>query len=434
MTPPHNTGDEQMALGAMMVDKEAAEKGVSVLVQDDFYDLTHGVIFGVIGEMVKKGKTPDMITVGSELARQSKLVEIGGAEVLSSMVNGITTSLHADHFFEQIKNYAILRSAIKKFSEVVNDCYEHQDSPQEVLEKAEKYLYSLTTWKSAVGLRHVKESIHEHLEALENVKRMGNKFVGIETGLPTLDRITSGLHRQNLVVLAARPSVGKTAMAVDFVRQALSNGIPTAFFSIEQSQSEIMNRFLSGMAKIKLTDLMHGTYTNEVYSRLHSAGEKIYNSPLYLVTSECHNISMLRAMCRKLATKLALSKEKLGLVVVDYLQLLGGETKNFENRQNEVSEISRNLKRIAKDMDVCVVALSQLNRKPEDRAGGRPVLSDLRESGSIEQDADLVLMMWRDDKCTQIEIQKHRNGPLGKISLFFQKEYASFVEMEGENN
>lgn len=434
-TLPNSDIDESTALGAMMTSKSSLEYGLDNLRRDDFYHVDTKLIFDAIADLKRDGAEVDPLAVGSELQRRNKLNDVGGPARIMLLVEMANGSPQHEFHIENVKKYSVLRSMIDKFSRVVTDCYTHEKKAEDILEDAEKFLYQLSVKRSGSGLSSIQDFIFEQLDQIHAMKKSGIKTVGLETGLSCLDRVLSGLQRGNMIVLAARPSVGKSSLAMDFIRHSVMSGHPTVFFSLEMSKREVFNRLLGVVADIPVFQLMNGSFGDEKSANLTNAGEKLYNAPFYLDCSSAGQSALtVRSLCRKLATKLALNNKKLDLIVIDYMQLMGNSTKNYENRQNEVSEISRALKMTAIELDVPLVAISQLNRKPEDRAGGEPLLSDLRESGSIEQDADVVLMMWREDNkdkmpVTKLSVKKHRNGPMGKFSLFFNKEKTTFSEL-----
>src|SRR3990167_4791868 len=429
-TLPNSNIDESTALGAMMTSVPSLEFALDNLRRDDFYYVDTKLVFDAMADLKSEGKLVDPLAVGSELQRRNKLDDIGGPARIMLMVEMANASAQHEFHIESVKKYSLLRAMIDKFGGVISDCYTHEKKVEDILDGAEKFLYQLSVKRSGSGLSSIQDFIFEQLDEIEKIRKAGKKTVGLETGLPCLDGVLSGLQRGNMIVLAARPSVGKSSLAMDFIRHSILAGHPTAFFSLEMSKREVFNRLLGVVADIPVFQLMNGSFGDDKSENLTRAGTKLYDAPFYLDCSSAgQNASTVRSLCRKLATKLALHDKKLDLIVIDYMQLMGGNNKNFENRQNEVSEISRALKMTAIELDVPLIALSQLNRKPEDRAGGEPLLSDLRESGSIEQDADVVLMMWREENKTRLSIKKHRNGPMGKFSLYFDKEKTSFREL-----
>jgi replicative DNA helicase len=441
MIPPHSEESEKFVLGSMMLDKEAVEKAVEIIAVDDFYFESHQTIFQVITSLYGANNPCDVPSVSGELERTNKDLK----NLLSGMVESVSTAMHVDYHAEIVKDYAILRNMIHRCSEIVADCFRHEENPREILEKAEKYIYSISDNSVKGRLRKVGEGVFELTEVLEKAGREKKMVTGIETGIPKLDLLTGGFQPGNLVIIAARPGVGKTALALGIGIHNSFKGVPVAFYSLEMSHQEINMRILAWKSGINLYNLKTGAYKPGEWTDIHAVLGKIYEAPLYIDASSFNMTPMtIRSASRRLAGKMLREKKPLGLVVVDYLQLLTSGKKT-DSRQYEVAEISRSLKALAMDLNVPVLALSQLNRSPEETGrNGKPRLSDLRDSGGIEQDADLVMFLWRESMYkevkeeeknhTKLMIAKHRNGTTGEIDLYFQREITKFVEMEKVSN
>lgn len=443
-TPPHSTEDEAMILGCMMIEKEATETGIEALVCADFYEPRNARIFEIITDLYSRNIAVDIGSVAAELRRKKALEEIGGGEYLASIIDGVTTAYHAKYYSENVKDCSILRSLISSFTEIIGDCYERDTPAKEILEKAEKHVYAITEKGVTSQLVPMSQFVHESIEGVEAVFKKQEKTTGLETGFPMLDKVTSGLQPGNMVVLAARPGMGKTSLAMDIARHAaIDKGLPVAFFSLEMTRTEMVMRLLSAMTGISLYNIRTGSFNSSKWMDITQASSKLAESPLYL---DCSSFNMsaigIRSSARRLAGKMVREGKKLGLIVVDYLQLISSRGGRHENRQSEVAEISRSLKAISMDLNVPVLALSQLNRQTEEAGrGGRPRLSDLRESGAIEQDSDLVMFIFREalykagatdeeKSKTKLIIAKHRNGTLAELDFHFAKEITRFYETE----
>lgn len=441
--PPHSAEDEAMILGCMMIDKEAVEIGLEILVASDFYEPRNGKVFTTISELYLRNVAVDIESVASEMRRNKTLEDIGGAEPLVSMAVGVSTASHAKYFATHVKDYSILRNLISGCTEIIGDCYEPGTEAEDMLEKAEKYVYAVTENGMVSQLQAMAEFVHESIENVEELFKKMKTVTGLNTGFPALDKLTSGLQPGNMVTLAARPGMGKTSLAMDIARHAaVNNGIPVAFFSLEMTKPEMVMRLVSAMTGIPLYNIRTGFFSPDKWIEITRAAEKLSESPLYL---DCSSFNMsaigIRSSCRRLAGKMMREGKKLGLIVVDYLQLISSKGR-YENRQSEVADISRSLKAISMDLGVPVLALSQLNRQTEEAGrGGRPRLSDLRESGAIEQDSDLVMFIFREalykvgasdeeKSKTKLIIAKHRNGMVGELDFHFVKEITRFYEAE----
>lgn len=442
-TPPHSPEDEQAVLGAMLIEKNAVEFAIEYLSPSDFYYDQNNLIFKTILEMSGRNAEVDVFSVNSELNRLNK--SIGGVKYLMDATNSIGTAAMIKHHAEVVRDYSILRQVMRHCTEAITDCWEHEKKPNEILEKIERDVCSI----SNIGIRQlmkVGEGVGSMLETLENVYLKKVTVSGIETGFRKWDALSSGLQPGNLVVIAARPGMGKTSLALNIaMHNAVKKNVPAIFFSLEMSQQEIMTRVISGKSGISVFRLRTGTYGAEDWGKINRAAEHLYKAPLYLdCSSLATSVLTIRSACRRLAGKLGRDGTPLGLIVLDYLQLVSTTTKKADTRQAEVAEISRSLKSLALELNVPIIALSQLNRSPEDVGrNGRPRLSDLRESGAIEQDADMVAFIYREamyktgasaeeKNATKLIIAKQRNGSMGEIDMVFVPELTMFRELEPE--
>lgn len=440
-SPPWSEIDERMALGCAMLSAEATDSLLGSLVELSFYDPRHRRIYAAISAVAAKSVAVDAVSVASELHKHNALEEVGGAEYVTGAVLDVTSPLHCEGYISKVKDYATLRALGMACGEIAADCDAHELEASDILEKAESKIYAISESGTQSQIVSARESIHDHIAGMERLKESGG-VIGLPTGFDSVDKITSGLHPGNMVTLAARPGMGKSSFALDLARYAALKGNGVAFFSLEMTRSELFNRLLSAITGITLFKIQHAFLTSSEWHQVHSAAEKLYDSPLYLECSGMNITPMsIRSTCRRLASKLLRENKKLSLIVVDYLQLLTSKSKKFENRQAEVSDISRSLKGVAIDLNVPVLALSQLNRQTEEYGGdGRPRLSNLRESGSIEQDSDVVMFIYRpafykagvsvEEKAqAKLMIAKHRNGASGDIDLYFDGEHTRFLEV-----
>jgi len=443
--PPHMLEAEKAVIGSMLLDREAIVEAASRLSKTDFYDPRHSLIFGLICELEQKGRPIDVTVVGAEI-KGKREAETIGVDYLVEVMNGVSTPAHIKTYCEYVKNASIRRELINSCIRIQSECYDQDTEPRETLEKAEKMIHAISDVDGVSGLEPIDAAMSDAIQSIQELHDKKRTVTGLSTGFKKLDRITSGFHRGNLIVLAARPGVGKTSLALDVILHSVMRGKPVAFFSLEMSREEIMLRALSSVSGIPLYQIRNGQVQPEDLKTLAIKGEELTGKQAMYADCSTLNItpSRLRSSCRKLSGKLAREGKPLSLIVVDYLQLMSSQGKRYESRQAEVADISRSLKALAMDLKVPVMALSQLNRNTEERGGdGKPRLSDLRESGAIEQDADMVCFLWRefmyktgaapeDRAKTKLIIAKHRNGPLGEIDMTFVEKLTKFVEVESE--
>ncbi|MHB2027062.1 MAG: replicative DNA helicase [Elusimicrobiota bacterium] len=449
--PPQALEAEKAVLGAMLLTRDAVEKTLDVLDSRDFYQESHRVIYQAVRGLYDRGQAVDVVTVGEELRRMKALDEIGGMETLTGMVNSVATAAHVDHYARIVRDKSVLRELISTATAVVTSCYQEEKEPSVILDQAQADILKVAEKQVLHGVLDVKKLAHEAIEQIEAAYKRREAVIGVPSGLKDLDRITSGFQKSDLILLAARPSQGKTALALNIAANAALNpksSVPVLFFSMEMSGAALMLRLIASEARINLQQLRTGFLARERWTALTGAAAKFSDAPLRIVDIPGLSVTAVRSIARQNAVDWRRQGKEMGLIVIDYLQLMRGSSFRSENRQQEVSEISRGLKFLARDLNVPVIALSQLSRRPEEkgRADGRPQLSDLRESGALEQDADLVAFIYResyykrddpsvDDKKAEIIVAKHRQGPTGSADVLFLRDYTRFengIEREPE--
>lgn len=434
--PPQNLEAEQSVLGAMLIDRNAIVSVSSLIIAEDFYSEKHHQLYAAITALFNRGEPVDLITVQDELKKRGHLDDIGGLAYLTSLVNLVPTTANADQYAVIVANKSTLRRLQTAARKIVDDCYATDDMDITLVE-AEKSIFEVTQKRTARGyslLRDALVTAYDHIEFLYNAK---GSTTGISTGFRDLDNMTSGLQPSDLVIIAARPSVGKTAFTLNLARNAAVQSRATvAFFSLEMSAEQLAMRLLASEAAVDAHRLRTGQLLDDDWSRLTAALGRLSEAPIFIDDTPNIPLMELRARARRIK-----AEHGLDLIMVDYLQLmsLAQRAGREQNRQQEISEISRTLKALARELKVPVIALSQLSRSVEQRQDKRPMLSDLRESGAIEQDADMVCFLYRDDYYNQesekkniveVIISKQRNGPVGSVDLFFMKEIGKFMGVE----
>ena len=429
---PHNVDAEKSVLGSILVNNENYYNVVEVLGVDDFYLEAHRLIFRKMSEIVDLSRVVDLITLQDRLQRDSQLEAAGGISYLASLMDGIPHLVNIDHYIQIIREKSLFRQVIHSTNRTLMECFDQAEPAEEVLDKAEQRLFELSERRNEAGLTPVRELRQETHRLIEKLYTERQMITGVATGFNDLDRMTSGLQPADLIILAARPSMGKTALSLNIAQHVcLRSNQPVAIFSLEMSKTQLVMRLLCADAMVDAHRVRTGYLSKEDFVKLIDALGRVSTSPMYIDDSSSLTIMQMRAKARRLK-----AESGLGLVIVDYLQLMSGFGR-WENRNQEISGISRGLKALAKELHVPVIALSQLSRAPEQRAGGdhRPQLSDLRESGSIEQDADLVAFIYREEVYKPSEdnagkadliISKQRNGPTGIVRLAFQKQFTRF--------
>ena len=438
--PPQNIEAEQAVLGAMLIDKEAIAKATEVLSADDFYREAHRVIFSAMLELYNKNEAVDMVTVTEILKRDNKLEDIGGIAYITSLANVVLTAANVKYHAEIVAEKSVLRQLVRVSTEIAAMGYEANEDVGTLLDTAESRILEISNRKKKNDFTAINDILMDSVQSIESLLQNKGGLTGLPAGFADLDKLTSGLHPSDFIILAARPSMGKTALALNIVQNValrahkVIGGEPrsVAFFSLEMSKEQLVNRMLCAEAGIDSQRLRVGEMRDEDWTHLWDACDTMSRAKIYIDDTAGITAMDMRSRARRLK-----AEHGLDLIVVDYLQLMQGSGKrnNSGDRQQEVSEISRSLKALARELDVPVLALSQLSRSVESRQVKRPMLSDLRESGSLEQDADIVAFLYREDyynpetenKHTELIIAKHRNGPVDTVNLFFQKQFTKFV-------
>ena len=439
--PPQALDAEMAVLGSMLLDKDALEDALEILKPEHFYKDSHQVIFEAIKNLADRSQAVDIVTLTEELKRQKILTKVGGEVYLAQLEDKVSTAAHAKYYAEIVYKKFVVRDLINTATRLVQRCYKEEDEePQALIDSAADQIYKLSQRQKLSGFVSSKDLAPEVMEMLEKAFKNKNTIQGVPTGLNEFDHKTGGLRKSDLIILGARPSQGKTALALNIAHHAcVECNIPVAFFSLEMGRHIIYERMIGAAAMAEIHKLRSGYFEKSKWKDLTREMGRLANAPLFIDDTSGISITELRMRARRLASELKKQGKELGLIVIDYLQLIRGGERRSESRQQEVSEISRMLKDLARTLDVPVLALSQLSRKNEDksRTDNKPMLSDLRESGSIEQDADVVALIHReayykrDDetlkrKATLI-IAKQRNGPVGDIDLAFFGEFALFT-------
>ena len=431
--PPHNIEAEESVLGSMLLSKDAIAEVLELLREDDFYRPAHRTVFRSILELYGHGDAVDAVTVQEELRRNGALADIGGAPFLHTLVASVPTAANAGYYARIVKEAGVLRRLIDVGTQIVQLGFETPQDTERAVDIAESLVYQVAQGRVTEDYHSLRDVLTGTLEAIERLHEDHREITGVPTGFPDLDRLTSGLQPANLVIVAARPAVGKSTLGLDVARHAaVKAGVPTVVFSLEMSKTELVQRLMCAECTVDMQRLRTGRMEESDWTRLTRSLGKLADAPLFIDDSPGTTMMEIRAKCRRLK-----QRHGLGLVVVDYLQLMQ-PSKRFENRQQEVSEISRSLKLLAKELDVPVMAISQLSRQTESRSDRRPMLSDLRESGALEQDSDVVLFIYRDELYdpesprkgeADLILAKHRNGPTDTVTVTFQGQYSRFAPM-----
>lgn len=431
--PPQNIDAEQSVLGAILLDREAIYKAMKVLRPEDFYRESHKLIYETMLLLNESGSPVDLITVSEQLRQQGELEKAGGVAFIASLAEVVPTAANVEYYARIVEEKSLLRTLIHVTTRIAGMGYEEGEEPEKLIAEAERMIMELGSRKVATAFHAIKDILLDtftHLEFLYNNK---GGVTGVPTSFDDMDRICCGLQPSDFIILAGRPSMGKTALGLNIgYNAALRHNVPTAVFSLEMSKEQLVQRILCAEAKVDQHRLRTGTLEEEDWHNLHETAGKLARAPVYIDDTAAITVRQVRAKARQLQ-----SEKGLGLIVIDYLQLMQGSRRS-ENRQQEISEISRSLKGLAKELNIPVMALAQLSRSVEQRPNKRPIMSDLRESGSLEQDADLVMFIYRDEYynpdsekkgIAEIIISKHRNGPTGTVELGFLKEFTKFVPL-----
>ena len=432
--PPQNLEAEGSVLGAIMLDKDAIVKIADVIRSDDFYDNRHKLIFENILELFSKNISIDILTVTNLLEEKKILDKCGGSSFITELVNSVPSASNVTHYAFIVRKKGALRKLIKTASEINEMAFMEEGEVEEILDSAEQKLFGVSQQHLKQNFVSITSVLHSTFERIDELHREKGKLRGIATGFVDLDNLLCGLQKSDMVVLAARPSMGKTSLALDIVRQVGVNAkIPVGIFSLEMSKDQLVDRLLSSQSDVNLWKIRTGHLNDTDFEKIGQAMGELSESPIFIDDAAGSNIMEIRTKARRLS-----AEYDVGLIVVDYLQLMEGRSQ--ENRVQEVSEISRALKILARELNIPVLALSQLSRNVENRPDKVPQLADLRESGSIEQDADVVMFIYREDmykgkdsrrpNIAEIHIKKHRNGPTGQIDLFFDQDKTSFKNLD----
>lgn len=435
---PHDLAAEQSVLGAVFIAPDTIISLADELVPDDFYKPANKIVFKTMLSLLEKGEPIDATTMVSALTNQGDISKIGGMNYVVELVNFTPTSKNVEHYAKLVKEKATLRKVITDLSESLSSAYQGDVSISDIISKTEKSMLDISNQNTGTGFRNVADILDTHMQMVETRSQTDGVVTGLSTGFVGLDKITTGLHEDNLIILAARPAMGKTALALNIAQYiAVKEKKPVAIFSLEMGAESLIERMLAAEGMVEGYHLKTGNLSVEEWSRLVHAQGNLYDAPIFVDDTAGIRISEIRSKARKLAQEMG----GLGVIIIDYLQLITGS--KGENRQQIVSEISRELKILAKDLKVPVIALSQLSRAVEQRQDKRPMLADLRESGSIEQDADIVAFLYRDayyqkeqadsqeaNNVTELILEKNRHGSLGTVKLYFHKEYTKFSSVE----
>lgn len=427
--PPQNIEAEQSLLGALLIDKDAIVRISEILHSSSFYRTEqHGAIFEAIQALFERREPIDLVTVTEELKRKSAYDKVGGSAYLASLINIVPTSAHVEQYARIIKDHALRRNLIAQATALVTQAYDEREPVEQLLERAEAGIFAISQAHVTRDFLPIKDALTQSFDRLDELQKSSGKLRGVPSGFRDLDAKLAGMQDSNLIILASRPGQGKTSLAVNIAQfVAVSAGLPVGIFSLEMSQEELVDRLLVGQADIEAWKLKTGRLDEKDFDRLSLAMGELAEAPLFIDDTPGISISEMRTKARRLQIE-----HGLRLLIVDYLQLVKG--RNLENRVQEVSEISQNLKNLARELKVPVLAISQLSRAVEQRGTKRPQLADLRESGAIEQDADVVMFIWREDaehpEQVKLDIQKHRNGPIGEIDLMFRADRTKFYGME----
>jgi replicative DNA helicase len=433
--PPQHIEAEQSILGGILIENEAINRVMEILDADDFYRDTHRKIFNALVNLSERDEPADLITLTNELRKIDQLDSIGGASYLASLIDSVPTAANIQYYARIVKEKAILRKLIQTSTEIITQSYEDRGDVEGFLDEAERAIFDISEKRVRPSFYPIREIVKESFATIEKLFKKKEAVTGVPSGFKELDRMTAGFQPSDLVIIAGRPSMGKTAFCLDVAEYAaIDNKIPVAIFSLEMSKEQLVIRMLCSQAHVEGTRLRTGYLNESDWPKLTIAAGSLSESPIYIDDTAALSVLELRAKARRLK-----SDHGLGMVIVDYLQLMKGRSR-VESRQQEISEISRSLKALSKELNIPVIAVSQLSRKTEERTGNRPQLSDLRESGAIEQDADLILFIYRDEVYNRSEdnpnrgkaeviIGKQRNGPIGKIDLAFLDKFTTFKDL-----
>ena len=432
---PHSIEAEQSVVGSMFMDKEAIITASELLTREDFYNPSFAVLFEAVVELFNEGKAVDLITVQNRLKEKDVPPEVYDLKNISDIVSAVPTSANIRYYSEIVAEKALMRRLIKMSEGIANTCYLDKERVDVILEQTEKQVFDLVQNRGNGGMENIRQIVIRSLEGIEAAAKNKGSVTGVATGFYDLDYKTAGLQPSDLILVAARPSMGKTAFVLNIAEYvALKTRVTTAIFSLEMSKTQLVNRILAMNSRVDSQAIRTGELKDDDWAKLMESARLIGEAPLIIDDTPGISITELRSKCRKMKIE-----HNLGLVIIDYLQLMSGSKRSAESRQQEISEISRSLKALAREINCPVIALSQLSRAVEQRPDKRPMLSDLRESGAIEQDADVVMFLYRDDYynhdsedagISEVIIGKQRNGPTGTVKLAWLAQFTKFGNLE----
>ena len=433
--PPHDLEAEQAILGSMLTDKDAVISAIEVLKEDDFYREDNKLIYSAILNLYNRAEPIDIITVKAELEAMGKFEQVGGLEYLAELPEKVPTTANSSKYIKIVQEKSTLRNLIKTANEIIELGYDPTEDVEDIMEGAEKKIFNIMQNKNQKGYSAMKDILVDSFTQLEELYNRKQHITGVPTGFADLDYKTAGFHSSDLILIAARPAMGKSAFALNIATNAAVRAkVPVAIFSLEMSKEQMVNRILCSEAMVDSNKVRTGKLEEDDWTKLAEAIGPLSEAEIYIDDTPGISVMEIRAKCRKLKLE-----KNIGMVVIDYLQLVQGSNKRNGSREQEISEISRSLKILAKEIGVPVVALSQLSRAVEQRPDHRPMLSDLRESGAIEQDADIVMFLYRDDYynedsdkkgIAEVIIAKHRGGSTGSVELLWLGSYTKFVNLE----
>lgn len=432
--PPHSLEAEQSVLGAMIISKETINTAIEKLYPEDFYKKANEEIFEAIISLFNRNEPVDIITLSEELKRRGTLEKVGGVAYLTDLTGGVATTTNVKYYCDIVKEKSILRRLIESCDNIMAKSYEGSESVNSIIEEAEKSIFDITQGRHNKGFAPIKDVLLDSFSRMEEMAAKEGELTGLTTGFIDIDNKLSGMQKSDLILLAARPSMGKTALGINIATNAaIKAGAKVAIFSLEMSKEQLVQRMISAVAHVDLQKIISGRLNEDEWLQIIESMGPLSQTNIYIDDTAGISLTEMKAKCRRLKIE-----KGLDLILIDYLQLMQLDGR-AENRQQEISAISRGLKALAKEMECPVIALSQLSRAPELRSDHRPILSDLRESGAIEQDADVVMFLYRDEYYNQdsdkknigeVIIAKHRNGPTGNVELVWLKEFTKFVNKE----
>lgn len=432
--PPQNTEAESSVLGCLMLDRDGIIKIADKLSSGDFYDNRNKLIYQAAITLFEKNIPIDLLTISNALEEAGQLEKAGGSSYLTSIASAVPNSAHLQYYAGIIQKKGTLRRLIEAGTDITRMSYAEDDEIENILDQAEKKIFEVSQKNLKQNFVPISDILHETFERIDELHKEKGKLRGVPTGFTDMDKLLGGMQKSDLIILAARPSMGKTSLALDLIRNSsVKYKTPTAVFSLEMSKDQLVDRLLASQADVSLWKIRTGNLSESDFEKIGEAMGTLSEAPIFIDDQAGSNIMEIRTKARRLQ-----QEHKIGLVVIDYLQLMSG--KSTDNRVQEVSEISRSLKILARELNIPVLALSQLSRGVENRPDKVPQLSDLRESGSIEQDADVVMFIYREDmykgdesktpNIAEVHVKKHRNGPTGKVELFFDKDKTSFRNLD----